>query len=85
MDQLKLFNKSAENSKTFAMQIVENEFFESHQHQANIRQDNNRRYLQRFVSFVLTFHLSTRVLPMGTPDKIHPKEGLDPKLCLSES
>ena len=63
------------------MQIVENEFFEYHHHQANIHQDTNQRSLQRFFFFVLKFHFSTRARPMETSDRIRPKEGLDPKLC----
>ena len=60
------------------MQIAENEFFEYHQHQANIHQDTNQLSLQLFFFFVLKFHFSTRVQPMETSDRIRPKEGLDP-------
>ena len=63
------------------MQIVENEFFEYHQNQANIHQDTNQWFLQRFFFSVLKFHFSTRARPKETSDRIRPKVGLDPKLC----
>ena len=60
------------------MQIDENEFSESHLSQANILQDIDQQSPRRSFSFVRLTHFSIKVQPKGTPDRIRPKEVLDP-------
>ena len=59
------------------MQIVENEFFEFHQKQANILQDIDQQSLQQFFAFVSLIRPSIRARPRETPDRIRPKEEFD--------